>query len=98
MQLRSHVTVAVTTYTSDWTPSLGTSICHECSPKRTKRQKKKKILSLNRKFAYLSSVSDFKVHLCRVSILLLNQTKLESAPPALGSVTLGVVKESEALL
>ena len=26
---------------SDWTPSLGTSICHRCSPIKTRRQKKK---------------------------------------------------------
>ena len=27
---------------SDLTPSLGTSICHKCSPKKTKKKKKKK--------------------------------------------------------
>ena len=27
-------------YSSDWTPSLGTSICHRYSPKKTKRKKK----------------------------------------------------------
>ena len=29
-------------YSSDWNPSLGTSICHRCSLKRQKDQKKKK--------------------------------------------------------
>ena len=29
-------------YSSDWTPSLGTSTCPRCGPKKTKRQKKKK--------------------------------------------------------
>ena len=24
---------------SDWTPSLGTSICHACDPKKTKKEK-----------------------------------------------------------
>ena len=37
MQLRSRVAVAVAvagSYSSDSTPSLGTSICHGCSPKK----------------------------------------------------------------
>ena len=40
MQLRSHVAVAVlqaSGYSSDWTPSLGTSICRWCGPKKTKK-------------------------------------------------------------
>ena len=47
--LRSQVTVAVAaaqagSYSSNSTPSLGTSVCCGCSPKKTKdkRQKKKK--------------------------------------------------------
>ena len=28
-------------YSSDWTPSLGTSTCHGCSPKTDKKKKKK---------------------------------------------------------
>ena len=50
MQLGSGVAVAVVyagSYSSDSTPSLGTSICHRCSPKAAgvalKRQKKKSI-------------------------------------------------------
>ena len=39
MRVGSHVAVAVV-YTgsciSDWTPSLGTSICHRCGPKTNK--------------------------------------------------------------
>ena len=45
MQLRSSTTVALAwanSYSSDWTPSLGTSICRGCGTKKTKRQKKKK--------------------------------------------------------
>ena len=49
MQLGSGVAVAVVyagSYSSDSTPSMGTSICHRCSPKAAgvalKRQKKKK--------------------------------------------------------
>ena len=29
-------------YSSDWTPSLGTSMYHGCGPKKTKKKKKKK--------------------------------------------------------
>ena len=32
-------------YSSDLTPSLGTSICHGCGPKKTKDKKKERILS-----------------------------------------------------
>ena len=45
--LRSGVTVAVvqtSSYSSDWTPSLGTSMCHGCCPKEQKKRKKKKNL------------------------------------------------------
>ena len=45
MRLGSCVAVAVV-YTSgcssDWTPSLGTSICYGYSPKKTKRKKKER--------------------------------------------------------
>ena len=45
MQLRSHIAVAVAvavagSYSSDSTPSLGTSTCLWCSPKKTKKRKK----------------------------------------------------------
>ena len=45
MQLRSPVAVAVveaSSYSSDSTPGLGTSICHECGPKNRKKKKRKK--------------------------------------------------------
>ena len=45
MQLRSHVAMAVAadgTGSSDLTPSLGTSVCLKCSPKKQKKKKKKK--------------------------------------------------------
>ena len=45
MKLGSGVAVAVVeagSCSSDWTPSLGTSICFGCSPKKTKRPKKEK--------------------------------------------------------
>ena len=44
IRLGSHVAVAVVQaggYSSDWTLSLGTSTCHVCSPKKTKRQRKR---------------------------------------------------------
>ena len=44
MRLRSGVAVAVVQASScslDWTPSLGSSICRGCGPKRTKDKKKK---------------------------------------------------------
>ena len=43
MQLRSGVAVAVAlagSYSSDLTPSLGTSICSGCGPKKSKKKKK----------------------------------------------------------
>ena len=44
-RLRSQVAVAVLqvgSWSSDSTPSLGTSICQGCGPEKTKRLKKKK--------------------------------------------------------
>ena len=43
--LGSDVAVAVVeahSYSSNWTPSLGTSTCLGCSPKKQKKKKKKK--------------------------------------------------------
>ena len=45
MWLGSRIAVAVVYargYSSDLTPRLGTSICHTCGPKKTKKKKKKK--------------------------------------------------------
>ena len=45
MRLGSRIAVAVAvacSYSSDWTPILGTSICCTCGPKKTKKKKKKK--------------------------------------------------------
>ena len=39
MWLRSHVTVAVVSYSSDLTPSLGTSIHRRCGSKKTEKKK-----------------------------------------------------------
>ena len=33
-------------YSSDLTPSLGTSICHRCSPQKTKKEKRKKLKTI----------------------------------------------------
>ena len=42
MWLRSRVAVAVAgSCSSDWTPSLGTSICHRHGPKKKKKERKK---------------------------------------------------------
>ena len=41
LRLGPHLAVAVAyagACSSNWTPSLGTSICHECSPKKTKEK------------------------------------------------------------
>ena len=46
LQLRFRVAVAVekaSSYSSNWTPSLGTCICRRCCPKKTKDKKKKSI-------------------------------------------------------
>ena len=58
MQLRSHVAVAVlqaSGYSSDWTPSLGTSICRESGPRNGKRTKKKKKSRKKKHFSVRSS-------------------------------------------
>ena len=57
MQLRSRVAVAVVlagSYSSDLTPSLGTSICCGAALKRPKKKKKKKFVALSA--AYLERV------------------------------------------
>ena len=33
-------------YSSDWTSSLGTSMCRRCGPKKTKKKKKRTLLNL----------------------------------------------------
>ena len=51
-QLRPGVAVAVVSagsYSSDWTPSLGTSICQECGPKIKGKKKKKADLKFHLK-------------------------------------------------
>ena len=50
MQLGSGIAVAVVltgSYSSDWTPSLGTSLCHGCGPKKTKLKNFTERLELN---------------------------------------------------
>ena len=52
-RLRSHIAVAVvqaSSYSSDYTPSLGTSICRRCSPKKTKENEEKKRKDVGRSF------------------------------------------------
>ena len=43
MRLGSRVAVVLMQaegYSSDWTPSLGTSLCHRCGPKKDKKDQK----------------------------------------------------------
>ena len=69
MQLGSGTVVADGVgYSSDWTPSLGTSICHGCSPKKTKnKQTKHQMLeshiaeTLNKGLSAKSLIKDFQV-------------------------------------
>ena len=45
MHLGSRVAVAVAwagSYSSDWTPSLGPSMCHRCGPDKTKKEEEKR--------------------------------------------------------
>ena len=45
MWLGSHIAVALASasgYSSGWIPSLGTSICHRCGPKKTRTNKQTK--------------------------------------------------------
>ena len=58
MQLRSHIAVAVVqagACTSSSTPSLGTSICHRCSPKKRKRIAKEMCYRCNIQSPFLDS-------------------------------------------
>ena len=69
-QLRSGVAVAGS-YSSDWTPSLGISICHGCSSKKTK-DKKKYLKKLNfknvKKNIYVYYVNFSLIHDIEISI------------------------------
>ena len=50
MQLESHIAVAVAVasgYKSDWTPSLGTSICFGCGPKKQRNKQTNKTNLVN---------------------------------------------------
>ena len=63
---RSGIAVAVvqaSNYSSDQTPSLGTSICHECGPKKTKKRNQKTIFlktKQNRLFRYTNTESHYQ--------------------------------------
>ena len=64
-QLRSHVTVAVVQAGScsfDSTPSLGTSICHRCGPKK-KKKKRKEIIGVERAMYANKQLEDREVTL-----------------------------------
>ena len=55
-QLGSCAAVAVMemgSYSSNSTPSLGTSICHRCGPKKAKKKKSKKAKTKNPKVAHI---------------------------------------------
>ena len=49
MRLGSRAAVALAeagSYSSDWTPSLGTSMCHGSGPRKWQKDKKKKLPSM----------------------------------------------------
>ena len=59
MRLGCCVAVAVTVAdgygsSSDWIPSLGTSICCRCGPKKTKKTKKKASLDVRCQFSLVT--------------------------------------------
>ena len=65
IRLGSLIAVAVTQaggYSSDLNPSLGTSICHRCGPKKVKRQKRKE------KKERMKLIADF--HFLKLIVLL----------------------------
>ena len=71
--LGSHVAVAVAVadrYSSDSTPSLGTSICHTYSPK--KKQKKKGDRDKKRKIIYVryKLVSDIYIYIYSITVFI----------------------------
>ena len=64
MPLGSRTAVAVVYaggYSSDWTPSLGTSICCGCSPKKTERKKK---IALSCEISFLDILCTFVCPQC----------------------------------
>ena len=68
MQLRSGVAVSVSVavagnYSSDETPSLGTSMCHRYGPKKNKKKKKKK--KTNKKITLLF-VDNINIMQCNI--------------------------------
>ena len=75
------VAVAVAgSHSSNSTPSLVTSVCHRCSPKKdkTKKQKKNQIKESERKFRETYAFIVVDVNLPHVSLVtILNETALE---------------------
>ena len=77
MQLGSQVAVAVvqaSSYSSDQTPCLGTSIYHKCGPKSPKRQKKKKALKRHLKQYQVNQITRMNLtKIGNISILKIMQ-------------------------
>ena len=70
--LGSGVAVAVAwagSYSSDSPPSLETSMCHRCSPKKTKKKKKR--------FSHISIYKTWLIHSSGFSFLIYTWKKLE---------------------
>ena len=75
MQFRSHVALAMTqagNCSSNSAPSLGTSICHEYSPKK---KKKKKIDKVNRRKEIIKIREEISEIQMKKTIKKMNETK-----------------------
>ena len=83
MWLRSCLAVAVAvagSYSSDWIPSLRTSICHGCGPKRQQQQKTKHNLVSwgSERVALGQSIQAWQVReFLRASVVLAGQGRVE---------------------
>ena len=78
-QLGSGIAVAVvqaSSCSSNQTPSLGTSICRDCGPKKPKNKKTKQ----NKKTAYLTCTNCLKYNSTRPVCTILRHFKLSNGP------------------
>ena len=76
-------------YSSDWTASLGTSICCKCGPKKRKKKKKKKrsIRALQKRAQILKRDPDSINRVSKMEFKVLDQTSRLPLPVNMDSLS-----------